>query len=252
MSNVTSSIPDFTCLSAAKLVKLIESKEVNHVEFCRIKDVVDEVVHMYKSSQIQKILQILLNPACAATGLKIECGILVNECELIAQKIGEMISVDGEPDQKMSSFQYIPEEFFEEMESSWKGRVKKRHAEQVYAEVERAAEALSIAVMEDFVPIVERIKAVMSPFGGPKGEISFAREHEAVWFKGKRFAPAVWGDTPGEKQIKQLRPATDSKGRKVGEEWFTTNKVEEALNRSVPCFSSVMDEAVRYIFQIFL
>ncbi|KAK1313001.1 hypothetical protein QJS10_CPA06g00054 [Acorus calamus] len=231
MSNVTSSIPDFTCLSAAKLVKLIESKEVNHVEFCRIKDVVDEVVHMYKSSQIQKILQILLNPACAATGLKIECGILVNECELIAQKIGEMISVDGEPDQKMSSFQYIPEEFFEEMESSWKGRVKKRHAEQVYAEVERAAEALSIAVMEDFVPIVERIKAVMSPFGGPKGEISFAREHEAVWFKGKRFAPAVWGDTPGEKQIKQLRPATDSKGRKVGEEWFTTNKVEEALNR---------------------
>lgn len=41
----------------------------------------------------------------------------------------------------------------------------------------------------------------------------------------------MWGGTPGEEQIKQLRPATDSKARKVGEEWFTTKKVEEALIR---------------------
>lgn len=86
-------------------------------------------------------------------------------------------------------------------------------------------------VTEDFVPILSRIKATTAPLGGPKGEILYAREHEAVWFKGKRFAPAVWAGTPGEKQIKQLKPALDSKGRKVGEEWFTTMKVEDALTR---------------------
>jgi len=85
--------------------------------------------------------------------------------------------------------------------------------------------------MEDFAPIVSRVKSVMSSFGGPKGEICYAREHEAVWFKGKHFMPSVWANTPGEEQIRQLKPATDSKGRKVGEEWFTTNNVENALTR---------------------
>lgn len=88
-----------------------------------------------------------------------------------------------------------------------------------------------LQVTEDFIPIISRIKATTSPFGGPKGEILYAREHEAVWFKGKRFAPAVWAGTPGEEQIKQLKPAVDSKGRKVGEEWFTTIKLEDALTR---------------------
>lgn len=88
-----------------------------------------------------------------------------------------------------------------------------------------------LQVSEDFVPIISRIKASTAPLGGPKGEILYAREHGAVWFKGKRFAPAVWAGTPGEEQIKQLKPAVDSKGRKVGEEWFTTIKVETALTR---------------------
>ena len=88
-----------------------------------------------------------------------------------------------------------------------------------------------LQVTEDFLPIISRIKATTAPFGGPKGEILYAREHEAVWFKGKRFAPSVWAGTPGEEQIKQLKPAADSRGRKVGEEWFTTMKVEDALMR---------------------
>ncbi|KAL6971207.1 DNA mismatch repair ATPase msh1 [Sarracenia purpurea var. burkii] len=117
------------------------------------------------------------------------------------------------------------------MESSWKGRVKRIHLEEAFAEVEKAAEALSLAVIEDFLPIMSRIKASTAPLSGPKGEILYAREHEAVWFKGKRFAPSVWAGTPGEVQIKQLRAAVDSKGRKVGVGWFTTVKVEDALSR---------------------
>lgn len=88
-------------------------------------------------------------------------------------------------------------------------------------------------VTEDFVPVLSRIKATVAPLGGPKGEISYAREHEAVWFKGKRFTPNLWSGSPGEEQIKQLRHAFDSKGKKVGEEWFTTPKVETALTRCV-------------------
>lgn len=88
-----------------------------------------------------------------------------------------------------------------------------------------------LQVTEDFVPVVSRVKATIAPLGGPKGEISYAREHEAVWFKGKRFTPNLWSGSPGEEQIKQLRHALDSKGKKVGEEWFTTPKVEAALTR---------------------
>lgn len=86
-------------------------------------------------------------------------------------------------------------------------------------------------VSEDFLPIISRIRATISSIGGSKGEILYSREHEAVWFKGKRFTPSVCAGTPGEQQIKQLKPSLDSKGKRVSEEWFTTTKVEEALAR---------------------
>ncbi|KAK9082942.1 hypothetical protein Scep_029413 [Stephania cephalantha] len=231
MSNVTCSVPEFTCMSASKLVKLLELKEVNHLEFCRIRNVADEILLMYRKSELHDILKLLMDPTWVSTGLKMEFETLVNECEWISNKVGEVILLDGENDQKTSSSPVIPNDFFEVMESSWRGRVKRIHAEDAFFEVERAADALSVAVMEDFLPIVNRVKATTAPLGGPKGDIQFAREHESVWFKGKRFAPAVWAGTPGEEQIKELRPATDSKGRKVGEEWLTTRKVEDSLTR---------------------
>lgn len=46
----------------------------------------------------------------------------------------------------MSFSAVIPSDFFEVMESPWKGRVKRVHAEEAFAEVERAAEDLSTAV----------------------------------------------------------------------------------------------------------
>lgn len=70
----------------------------------------------------------------------------VNECEWISYRIGEMISLDGENDQKINSSSIIPSDFFEDMESSWKGRVKRIHAEEAFTEVERAADAFSTAV----------------------------------------------------------------------------------------------------------
>ncbi|XP_048234731.1 DNA mismatch repair protein MSH1, mitochondrial isoform X2 [Ricinus communis] len=231
MSSITCSIPEFTCISSAKLVKLLELREANHLEFCRIKNVLDEILHMHRNSELNEILKSLMDPTWVATGLKIDFETLVNECEWASGRICEMISLDGEHDQKLSSYSVIPIDFFEDMESLWKGRVKRVHIEGECAEVDRAAHALSSAVTEDFLPIISRIKATTAPLGGPKGEILYARDHDAVWFKGKRFAPSVWAGTPGEEQIKQLKPAMDSKGRKVGEEWFTTIKVEDALRR---------------------
>ncbi|EEF34012.1 ATP binding protein, putative [Ricinus communis] len=231
MSSITCSIPEFTCISSAKLVKLLELREANHLEFCRIKNVLDEILHMHRNSELNEILKSLMDPTWVATGLKIDFETLVNECEWASGRICEMISLDGEHDQKLSSYSVIPSDFFEDMESLWKGRVKRVHIEGECAEVDRAAHALSSAVTEDFLPIISRIKATTAPLGGPKGEILYARDHDAVWFKGKRFAPSVWAGTPGEEQIKQLKPAMDSKGRKVGEEWFTTIKVEDALRR---------------------
>ncbi|KAB1209622.1 DNA mismatch repair protein MSH1, mitochondrial [Morella rubra] len=231
MSNVTCSIPEFTCVSSAKLVKLLEQREANHIEFCRIKNVLDEIWHMYNSSELNEILKLLMDPTWMATGLKIDFETLVTECESASDRIAETISLNGESDQKISSSTVIPSDFFEDMESFWKGRVKRIHIEEEFTEVERAAQALSLAVTEDFLPIIHRIKATTAPFGGPKGEILYAREHEAVWFKGRRFVPSVWAGTPGEEQIKQLKSAADSRGRKVGEEWYTTMRVEDALTR---------------------
>ncbi|KAI3979058.1 hypothetical protein MKX01_016233, partial [Papaver californicum] len=223
--------PEFTCESPAKLVKLLESKEANQIEFCKIKNLVDDILQMHRNSELDIILRLLLDPTWVATGLTIEHETMVRECKWVSKKISQVISLDGESDQRTSSSAVIPGDFFEAVESSWKGRVKRIHAEEVFAEVEKAADTLSLAVTEDFLPIISRIKATSAPLGGPKGEIVYAREHDAVWFKGKRFTSSVWGVTPGEEQIKQLRPAIDSKGKKVAEEWFTTKKVEDALNR---------------------
>ncbi|XP_060671527.1 DNA mismatch repair protein MSH1, mitochondrial-like isoform X2 [Ziziphus jujuba] len=225
MSNVTCSIPEFTCVSSAKLVKLLELREANHIEFCRIKNVVDEILHMNRNSELGEILELLMDPTWVATGLKIDFETLVSECEWTSVKISGMISLDGENDSKIWSSSIVPSEFFEDMESAWKGRVKRIHIEEEFREAEVAAEALSLAATEDFLPIISRIKATTAPLGGPKGETLYAREHEAVWFKGKRFMPSVWAGTPGEEQIRHLKPAIDSKGGKVAEEWFTTAKV---------------------------
>ncbi|GMH15904.1 hypothetical protein Nepgr_017745 [Nepenthes gracilis] len=231
MSKVKCSLPEFTCVSSAKLVKLLELREANHIEFCRIKIVADEVLHLYNNYELSGILKLLMDPTSVATGLKIEFDNLVNDCKWISNRIGEMITLDSEIGQDLNSYPLVPSDFFEDIESSWKGRVKRTHLEELYAEVEQAAEALHLAVTEDFLPIISRIKAITAPLGGPKGEILYAREHEAVWFKGKRFIPSVWAGTPGEEQIRQLKPSVDSKGKKVGEEWFTTTKVEDALMR---------------------
>lgn len=61
-------------------MKLLESKEANHIEFCRIKNIVDEILQMSGSSELSSILQMLLDPTWLATGLKIECDNLVCEC----------------------------------------------------------------------------------------------------------------------------------------------------------------------------
>ncbi|KAI7746485.1 hypothetical protein M8C21_008298 [Ambrosia artemisiifolia] len=231
MSNVSCTIPEFTCITPSKLVKLLELRETNHVEFCKIKSVLDEILQLYSNSELNEILRLLMDPTWVATGLKIDMETLVKECESVSHRIAEIISLDGESNQKMSSHVNIPNEFFEEMESSWKGRVKRIHLIEAYEEVDKAAEALSLAATEDFLPVVLRVRAATASFGGPRGEITYAREHKAVWFKGRRFTPAVWAGTPGEEQIKQLRPSVDARGRKVGEEWFTTPKVEDALTR---------------------
>ena len=76
-------------------------------------------------------------------------------CEVASSKIGEVISLDGENDQKVSSFSLIPNGFFEDMESSWKGRIKRIHIDDVFTAVERAAEGLHLAVgvCNSFFPV---------------------------------------------------------------------------------------------------
>lgn len=71
----------------------------------------------------------------------------VNECHWASDSIGEMISLDDdESHQNVSKCANIPNEFFYDMESSWRGRVKGIHIEEEITQVAKSAEALSLAV----------------------------------------------------------------------------------------------------------
>lgn len=59
-------------------MKLLELREANHIEFCRIKNVVDEILHMNRNSELREILKLLMDPAWVATGLKINFETLVS------------------------------------------------------------------------------------------------------------------------------------------------------------------------------
>lgn len=113
--------------------------------------------------------------------------------------------------------------------------MQRSHAEAEFSEVEQAARELSDAVCTDFLPIVHCVKGYQRPLGGGlggrRGEICYSRDSQAVWFKGKNFRPTVWGDSPGEAEMKRLISAYDAKGKKAGEEWWTTSRVEDALTR---------------------
>ena len=82
-------------------------------------------------------------------------------------------------------------------------------------------------------PIVLRVRAISGlPGGGPKWPISYAKEHKSILFKENVFTPTVWVNNPGEEQIKKkLVPTIDAKGKRVGVEWHTTKRMEDALNR---------------------
>ena len=61
-----------------QLVKLLELQEANHIEFCRIKNVLDEILQMYRVSELSEILRLLIDPTWVATGLKIDFETLVS------------------------------------------------------------------------------------------------------------------------------------------------------------------------------
>jgi hypothetical protein len=68
LEGLSSSVPDFTCVSAAKLKRLIEAKEVNHVELSRIQRLAEDVLYMSNDPQLTGFLDLLLEPAWLATG----------------------------------------------------------------------------------------------------------------------------------------------------------------------------------------
>lgn len=166
-------------------------------------------------------------------GIRIEGKQLVEDCNFLASRVGNILASGRDSEQTISTGEGIPDDFFRDLEDHWRGRVKRIHAEEAYTEVESTAAELSDAVCTDFLPIVNCIKGYQKPLGGGlngrRGEICYSRESQAVWFRGKNFKPTIWGRTPGEAEMKQLITAYNGKGTKVGDEWFTTTRVEEAL-----------------------
>ncbi|KAI3776092.1 hypothetical protein L1987_45854 [Smallanthus sonchifolius] len=91
------------------------------------------------------------------------------------------------------------------MESSWKGRVKRVHLIEAYEEVDKAAEALSLAVTEDFLPVVLRIRATTASFGGPRGRNRMCSGAQSCLLQGKTFCTRClcWDARRGTNQTVQ-------------------------------------------------
>lgn len=68
LGETASILPDFTCVSAAKLKKLIEAKEANHIELTRICNLAEDVLYMSNDPQLTNVLDLLLEPTWLATG----------------------------------------------------------------------------------------------------------------------------------------------------------------------------------------
>lgn len=62
-----------------QLVKLLELKEANHVEFCKIKSMVEEILQLYRNPELLAILELLMDPTWVATGLKVGFDTLVSD-----------------------------------------------------------------------------------------------------------------------------------------------------------------------------
>ena len=184
------------------------------------------------------------------SGIRIDRKQLVDDCTFLASRIGDLLAIENDPDQNVTSDENIPDEFFRDLEEPWKGRIKRSHAEEEFVEVEEAAAELADAVFSDFLPIVNCVKGYQRPLGGGlggrRGEICYSRDSQAVWFRGKNFRPTVWGNSPGEAEMKLLISAYDAKGKKAGEEWWTTSRVEVALTR----FRAAVEKASTAVVQL--
>lgn len=62
-----------------QLVKLLELREANHVEFCKIKSMVEEILQLYRNSELRAIVELLMDPTWVATGLKVDFDTLVSD-----------------------------------------------------------------------------------------------------------------------------------------------------------------------------
>lgn len=61
-----------------QIAKLLEWKEANHIELCRIKNVLDEILLMYRKPELNEILKHLIGPTWMTTGLEIDFQTLVS------------------------------------------------------------------------------------------------------------------------------------------------------------------------------
>lgn len=81
LRDLTCSVPDFTCVSAVKLKRLVEAKEANHVELARIQRLAEDVLYMSNDSELTGVLELLLEPAWLATGFSTSPCLQIMSCQ---------------------------------------------------------------------------------------------------------------------------------------------------------------------------
>ena len=78
-----------------QLVKLLELREANHIEFRRIKNVAEEILQMHDNPELCKILKLLMDPTSVATGLNLELDTLVSAKHLCSLEVTRVTFIDS-------------------------------------------------------------------------------------------------------------------------------------------------------------
>eukprot|EP00850_Spirogloea_muscicola_P007613 SM000039S14443 [mRNA] locus=s39:108821:115808:- [translate_table: standard] len=238
MCQLLTPVPSFTCVSSAKMVKLIRDREANHVELARVRQLAEDFLSMHASADLRPIAELLLDPTWLAAGIHFNDEQLLEDCQHIVAKVNDVLAVPEDPEQAVSMSEHIPDDFFMDHERSWKGKVMRKHAAEAFANVDEAAAALHNTVTADFLPVIERLRSLVGPalvtIAG-RAEVCYHREQGFVLLKAKGLRRLLGVSTDhlsaSRETFAQLIHPVDNKGKRMGDDWHTTPTIDGAVRR---------------------
>ncbi len=174
----TISLPPLTVPNLGKSLILIRAGQAGAGVYGELLQSLDTTMYVLESFDDEKdetmeaFVEALLHICQHESGLPAKRDSLLDRCRDAVSSIEAVVSSSYHVEEDFESLEiamkdqvsrddYIPVEFFERNEKSWRGRVQQSVATDAYERVRAAAEELSQAIQEDFIGTHENNKALI-------------------------------------------------------------------------------------------